>query len=49
VQIRAETDNAKSGRVAELAGFQLEGILRNDSLAVSGKIRSTSLYSWIPQ
>jgi ribosomal-protein-serine acetyltransferase len=49
VQIRAETDNAKSGRVAELAGFQLEGILRNDSLAVSGKIRSTSLYSWVPQ
>ena len=49
VQIRAEPDNAKSRRVAELAGFQLEGILRNDSLTVSGKIRSTSLYSWIPQ
>ena len=49
VQIRTETDNAKSRRVAELAGFQLEGVLRNDALAVSGKIRSTSLYSWIPR
>jgi len=36
-------------RVAELAGFQLEGVLRNDSVGVGGKLRNTCIYSWIPQ
>lgn len=46
-QIRTDAENARSRRVAELAGFQLEGILRCDSLAVGGTLRNTCLYSRI--
>jgi ribosomal-protein-serine acetyltransferase len=47
VEIRSDAQNLKSRRVAELAGFQLEGILRNECLAVGGRLRNTCIYSWI--
>jgi RimJ/RimL family protein N-acetyltransferase len=47
VEIRSDSENLKSRRVAELAGFQLEGILRNECLAVGGRLRNTCIYSWI--
>jgi RimJ/RimL family protein N-acetyltransferase len=47
VEIRCDDLNHKSGRVAERAGFQLEGILRSDSRAVGGLLRSTRIYSKI--
>jgi RimJ/RimL family protein N-acetyltransferase len=47
VEIRADEGNQKSRRVAELAGFQLEGILRNDCVAVGGRVRNTCIYSRI--
>jgi ribosomal-protein-serine acetyltransferase len=47
VQIRADAQNARSRRVAELAGFQLEGILRNDSVTVGSRLRDTCVYSRI--
>jgi RimJ/RimL family protein N-acetyltransferase len=48
VEIRSDADNKKSRRVAELAGFQLEGILRNESLSITGRPRNTCIFSWIP-
>jgi ribosomal-protein-serine acetyltransferase len=47
VQIRTDERNQKSRRVAELAGFQLEGILRQDSLATGGGLRDTCIFSRI--
>jgi ribosomal-protein-serine acetyltransferase len=47
VEIRSDAENLRSRRVAELAGFQLEGILRNDCLAVGGRLRNTCIFSWI--
>ncbi len=47
IEIRCDDRNLKSSRVAERAGFQLEGILRNDSVAVDGSLRSTRVYAKI--
>jgi ribosomal-protein-serine acetyltransferase len=47
IQIRTDDRNQRSRRVAELAGFQLEGILRNESLTIGGEVRSTCVYSQI--
>jgi len=47
VQIRTDETNHRSRRVAELAGFQLEGILRQDSLATGGGLRNTCVFSRI--
>jgi ribosomal-protein-serine acetyltransferase len=47
VEIRSDAENLRSRRVAELAGFQLEGILRNECLAVGGRLRNTCIFSWI--
>ncbi len=47
VEIRCDDLNRKSGRVAERAGFQLEGILRNDGRSPDGSLRSTRIYSKI--
>ena len=46
IQIRADELNARSRRVAELAGFQLEGILRCDCFA-AGRLRNTCMFSRI--
>jgi RimJ/RimL family protein N-acetyltransferase len=47
IQIKSDSKNKKSQRVAELAGFQLEGILRSDSLATAGGLRDTCVFSSI--
>jgi RimJ/RimL family protein N-acetyltransferase len=47
VEIRCDDRNDKSWRVAERCGFQLEGILRNDSRGMGGALRSTRVYSKI--
>lgn len=45
VEIRMDTNNAASRRVAERAGFTFEGILRRDTLTPDGQLRDTCIYS----
>ncbi len=49
VEIRASSENVKSRKVAERAGFELEGILRNDRRHVNGTLRNTVVYALIPK
>lgn len=48
VTILCDDRNTPSWRLAERAGFQLEGILRNDRLDLSGRLRDTRVYSRVP-
>lgn len=45
VEIRCDENNQRSWRVAERCGFELEGVLRCDSLGTDGSVRSTRVYS----
>jgi ribosomal-protein-serine acetyltransferase len=45
VEIRCDALNANSRKVAERAGFLLEGILRNDDLAVDGTLSDTCVFA----
>lgn len=45
VEIRCDANNIRSAAVAKRCGFLLEGILRHDSLSVSGELRSTMIFS----
>jgi RimJ/RimL family protein N-acetyltransferase len=45
VFIRCDDRNAASARVAEKAGFILEGVMRNDSLDNQGGLRSSRVYA----
>ena len=45
VEIRVDATNVPSGRVAERAGFALEGVLRSDSLNPQGEARDTRVYA----
>jgi len=45
VEIRMAATNGASRRVAERAGFTLEGLLRRDTLGVDGQPRDTLVYS----
>jgi RimJ/RimL family protein N-acetyltransferase len=47
VEIRMDPRNVKSRAVAQRCGFELEGILRQDSLGVDGTLRDTCVYSRI--
>ncbi|MBV8033874.1 GNAT family protein [Roseateles sp.] len=47
VEIRMDSHNAKSRAVAQRCGFELEGILRCDSLGVDGAPRDTCVYARI--
>ena len=45
VELRMDDANAASWKVAERAGFTLEGTLRGDSLTPAGTLRSTRIYA----
>jgi ribosomal-protein-serine acetyltransferase len=47
VEIRCDENNNRSRRVAERAGYRLEGILRNDERDHHGNLRSTCIFSKI--
>ena len=48
VEIRCDPRNRPSARVAERAGFHLEGELRNDALGTDNTPRNTLVFSAIP-
>lgn len=48
VEIRCDPLNRPSARVAERAGFRLEGELRNDAVGPDGVPRNTLVFSTIP-
>jgi RimJ/RimL family protein N-acetyltransferase len=48
IEIRCDEKNVRSRRVAELAGYRLEGILANDSRTTTGALRNTCVYGVIP-
>lgn len=45
VQLLCDDRNTRSAATAERSGFQLEGLLCNDSLDVDGNVRSTRVYA----
>jgi RimJ/RimL family protein N-acetyltransferase len=48
VEIRCDAENVRSRRVAERAGYHLEGELRNAGVGSDGELRNTLLFSLIP-
>lgn len=48
IEIRCDDGNLASGRVAERAGFALEGVFRSESLTVQGQPRDTRIYAHVP-
>jgi RimJ/RimL family protein N-acetyltransferase len=49
LEIRCDSRNLPSAKVAERAGFRLEGELRNNELDTSGHLRDTLVYAMIPE
>ena len=49
VEIRCDARNRPSARVAERAGFRLEGELRNNEVDTGGERRNTLVYAMIPE
>jgi RimJ/RimL family protein N-acetyltransferase len=49
LEIRCDSRNLPSARVAEHAGFRLEGELRNNELDTGGHLRDTLVYAMIPE
>lgn len=47
VEIRVDALNVKSRAIPERLGFILEGILRNESLSVTGELSDTCIYAKI--
>lgn len=45
VEIRCDDRNQRSGRVAERAGYAMDGILRRNERAPGGELRDTRVYS----
>ncbi len=45
VEIRMDEQNGRSRRVAERAGFDLEGVLKNDCREVGNHLRNTCVYA----
>lgn len=48
VFLTTDERNTASWRLAERAGFELEGTMRNDRLNLEGSLRNTRVYSKIP-
>lgn len=48
VFLTTDETNVRSWRLAERAGFELEGTLRNDRRNLSGALRNTRVYSRVP-
>ena len=48
VELLTDEENAASRRVAERAGFALEGILRNERRAPDSSLRNTCVYARLP-
>ena len=44
-EVRMDTQNERSWKVAERLGFALEGVLRNEALANDGSLRDTRVYA----
>ncbi len=49
VEIRCDPRNRRSAKVAERAGFRLEGELRNNERAPDGSLRNTLVFALIPK
>ncbi len=49
LEIRCDSRNRPSARVAERAGFRLEGELRNNEVDTNGDVRNTLVYAMIPE
>jgi RimJ/RimL family protein N-acetyltransferase len=49
VEIRCDSLNRRSARVAERAGFRLEGELRNAEIDADGEPRNTLVFSMLPE
>jgi ribosomal-protein-serine acetyltransferase len=47
VEIRTDTANTRSWRIAERLGFTLEGVLRRDTRTPQGELRDTRVYALI--
>lgn len=45
IEIRCDSRNERSARVAQRAGFTLEGILRRDNCDVDGSLRDTMVFA----
>jgi RimJ/RimL family protein N-acetyltransferase len=48
MEIRCDSRNLRSRRVAELVGYRLEATLINDQRAPDGKLRDTLVYALLP-
>ncbi|HEY9023042.1 MAG TPA: GNAT family protein [Burkholderiaceae bacterium] len=48
VFLTVDDRNVASWRLAERAGFQLEGVLRNERLDLEGRLRDTRVYARVP-
>lgn len=49
VEIKCESTNTKSMKVAERCGYTLEAEVRNDARSVSGELRNTLVYAMLPE
>jgi len=49
LEIRCDSRNLPSARVAERAGFRLEGELRNNEVDPNGAARNTLVYAMLPE
>ncbi len=47
IEIRCDTLNKPSARVAEKAGYHLEGELRHEQISTGGELRNTFVYSML--
>lgn len=45
IEIRCDSTNSRSARIAERLGFTLEGILRNEKCNVAGQLRDTMVFA----